>query len=216
MLVLLHGPAIDASRQKLQQIKKDFKAENVIVFEKGSDPQTILAYLMTPSLLSEEKLIVLENPPEDFTNYPLPTTNYQLILWFDREVDEKKPALAWAKKVGQVLYFPPEKEVSVFPFLDLLGSRDKKAYLELDKLKKSGADAQYLITMMLYQLRSLVVTKKDAKSFVKEKASQQRKNFTPEELVSLYKFVLETDFKIKSGLIDSSQAEFLIVNKFLT
>ena len=215
MLVLLHGPAIDASRQKLQQIKKDFKAENVIVFEKGSDPQTILAYLMTPSLLSEEKLIVLENPPEDL-NLSLVTSSSSLLLWFDREVDEKKPALAWAKKVGQVLYFPPEKEVSVFPFLDLLGSRDKKAYLELDKLKKSGADAQYLITMMLYQLRSLVVTKKDAKSFVKEKASQQRKNFTPEELVSLYKFVLETDFKIKSGLIDSSQAEFLIVNKFLT
>lgn len=216
MPVLLHGPATSASRQKLLSIKNGFEQANVMVFEKGADPQTILASLMTPSLLSERQLIILENPPEDL-QFPLilDTNPLSLILWFDHEVGEKKPVMVWAKEHGQILYFPPEKEVSIFPFLDSLGSRDKKAYLELDKLKKSGADTQYLITMILYQLRSLLVTKKDAKAFVKEKAIKQRKNFTPEELVSFYKFVLETDFKIKSGLMDSSQAEFILVNKFI-
>lgn len=224
-LHLLHGPGKTGSRQKLIEIKEKFDPSNIVVFEEGSSSKDIADNLVSTSLFSDERLVVLENPPEDFTNYtlyPIPyvpegkeSSAYTLILWFDREVSEKKPIIAWVKKNnGQILYFPESKEISVFPFLDYLGNRDKRAFLEMDNLKKAGYDSQYLITMIFYLLRNLIYTPTIAKDFVKNKNARMRTNFSQEELVDLYKFILETDFKIKSGLIDETQAEFMLVKAF--
>lgn len=181
-----------------------------MVFEKGSDPKDVLNVLMTPSLLSKQQLIVWENPPSDFIPELSPiTTHCSLILWFDHEVDTKKYPQT------EILFFPEVKEISVFPFLDSLGNKDKKAFLEMEKLKKEGYDGQYLITMIFYLLRNLITTAKNAVPFVVKKNSKMRANFTPQELVNLYKFVIETDFKIKSGLLEPQQAEFSLVNRFI-
>ncbi|MDP3974300.1 MAG: hypothetical protein Q8P92_05715 [Candidatus Daviesbacteria bacterium] len=212
---LLHGPAIDASRTRLVNIKKDFDSNNVVIFEKEADLESINAALMTNLLFSEEKLIILENPPEDFLpNYQLPTTNYQLIFWFDHEVSFKKPIMEWVKKKGEIEFFEEAREVSVFPFLDSLAEGNKKAFLDIDRLKSSGFEIQYFITMIFYLLRNLVVTPKNAPQFVKEKLERQKKKFDLEKIKNLYKKIIEIDFKIKSGLLEKDQAEFLLVNLF--
>ena len=203
-LQVLHGPAIQISRKKLTEIKQKFDQSNVVVFEKGSDPGVVLASLQTVSMFQEDRLVILENPPDDFDS-SLITHNPSLtvVLWFDHEVKNKYD--------GEILFFPEVKEISVFPFLDLLGNRQKKAFLELDKLKQAGFDTQYFITMIFYLLRNLVATPKSAHDFVKRKNIKMRANFSPEELIRLYKFVLETDFKIKKGLMETNHAEFLLV-----
>lgn len=207
-LLLLHGSAKTASRKKLIEIKQKFDANNVVVFEEGSDVQTILGSLATPSLFSQQQLIILENPPEDLTFDSFDSyDSLTLVLWFDHEVNQKKLK-------GEVLFFPEAKEVSVFPFLDYLANNDKKAFLELNKLKEAGFDMQYFITMVFYLLRNLVATPKSAPAFVKDKLQRQRKNFTQEKVTSLYKDILEIDFKIKSGLLEKPQAEFSLVNLF--
>lgn len=217
-LLLLHGSAKSASRKKLIELKQRFDPNNVVVFEEGSDLELILGNLITPSLFSEPQLTILENPSEDFTNYqpPLrgPATNYQLILWFDHEVNQKKPIMEWAKKNGRVLFSPESREISVFPLLDCLAAKERSAFLELAKLKKAGFDIQYFITMVFYLLRNLVSTPKNAKPFMIEKLQRQRRNFSMEQLTNLYKDVLEIDFKIKSGLLERAQAEFSLVNLF--
>jgi len=181
----------------------------VVVFEEGADMQTALGSLATPLLFSKPQLVILENPPEDFVlDSSLITDHSSLILWFDHEVNQKNLK-------GEVLFFPEAKEVSVFPFLDYLAAGDKKAFLEVDKLKKAGYDVQYFITMVFYLLRNLVTTPKGAKPFVREKLKRQRKNFNLEGITKLYQDILEIDFKIKSGLLEKSQAEFLLVNKFI-
>ena len=178
--------------------------------------ENIQAVLMTPSLLSEEQLIILENPDETFTDHTLYPIPYTLIFWFDHEVLNKKPIMEWVKKEqGELLFFPEAKEVSVFPFLDLLASGDKKAFLEMDKLKKANYDTQYFITMIFYLLRSLAVIPKNALPFVKQKLERQRKRFNLEKIENLYKDILKIDFKIKSGLMEKDQAEFLLINKFI-
>lgn len=208
-VVLLHGPAIKVSRQKLIELKQKFDLESVIVFEKGAELTEILTNLQSQSLFGGERLIIAENPPEDFTNYTLYTIPYTLVLWFDHEIDPKK----WEN--AEVYFFPEAKEVSVFPFLDYLGNKDSKSFLEMDKLKNSGYDSQYLITMILYLLRNLSCTPKNAKDFVKAKFARMRKNFSEEKLINMYQFVLSTDFKIKSGLMETTQAEFSLVHLFL-
>lgn len=208
-LLLLHGSAKAASRKKLIELKQKFDQNNVVVFEEGTGVQTILGSLSTAPLFSEQRLIVLENPPEDFSNYTLYHIPYTLILWFDHQVDTKK----WPG--FEYLFFPEAKEVSVFPFLDCLAEGSNKAFLEIAKLKNAGFDIQYFLTMVFYLLRNLAVTPKNAPQFVKDKLQRQRRNFSLEKVTKLYKEILEIDFKIKSGLLEKDQAEFLLINKFL-
>lgn len=210
MLLLLHGPAISASRKKLIEIKKKYDPNDVVVFEKEAEISDILASLQTISMFNEDRLVIIENPQEELmksvVSFQSPA---MLVFWFDHEI-KKLPD----KEGIEILFFPEAREISVFPFLDKLGNKERSAFVEMDKLKKTGFDGQYLITMIFYLLRNLVATPKNAKDFVKVKFAKMRKNFSETELVNLYKFVLATDFKIKSGLLEPDHAEFLLVNKF--
>lgn len=213
-LLLLHGPAINSSRMRLTALKQEFNDNDVVVYENGASIQEIMGSLMTIPLVSEPRMVVLENPPEDFTVSTLNSYDLTLILWFDHEVSEKKPTMEWVKNTGQILYFPEAREVSVFPFLDYLVTADKKAFLEMEKLARGGFDIHYLITMVFYLLRNLVSTPKKAPEFVKKKLAKQRARLNLADIKDLYKDILEIDFKIKSGLLEKSQAQFLLVNLF--
>lgn len=216
-LVLLHGSAINASRIKLQELKNKNHPDNVLVFAKGESVETVLINLQSVSLFEGERLIAWENPPEDLSfDLSRVTSQLSFVLWFDHEISEKKPVMQWFKQNnGQILYFPEAKEPSVFPFLDLLAAKDKKAFLELTKLKSVGFDTYYFITMVFYLLRNLAVTPKNAPQFVRDKLQRQRRDFDREQIIKLYKTVLEIDFKIKSGLLEKEQADFILVNMFL-
>lgn len=215
-LQLLHGPAKVASRKKLIELKQKFETNSVVVYEEGANLQTIIDSLITPSLFSDQQLIILENPPEEFVVEPsLIADNLSLIFWFDHEILEKKPIIKSTKQLqGEVFFYPEAKEVSVFPFLDYLAQKDQKAYLEIEKLKKGGFDIQYFITMVFYLLRNLALTPKNAPHFVRDKLERQRKNFDLTKITNLYKEILEIDFKIKSGLLEKDQAEFSLINLF--
>ncbi len=210
MPLLLHGPAIKSSRIKLQELRKKFNLDNIVVFEEGTDLQVIKGSLVTSPLFPDQQLIILENPPEELANYTLNPTPYTLVLWFDHEVDPKK----WPG--FEVLFFPEAREVSVFPLLDYLAAKDKRAFLEVEKLKQTGFDIHYFLTMVFYLLRNLIVTPKNAPDFVRRKLVRQRAEFDMEKITKLYKDLLEIDFKIKSGFLEKPQAEFLLVNKFVT
>lgn len=207
-LLLLHGPAIEASRRKLQELRKKFNSDNVIVFDEKTDQQQILVNLQSQSLFDSERLVIIENLTEGLN---LPTDINKLttlILWFDHKIDKKE----WSG--FEEFFFPEAREVSVFPLLDLLAAKDFGAYLEIKKLKAGGFDIHYFLTMVFYLLRNLVVTPKTAPSFVKQKLEKQRSFFSKEKLIELYKEILEIDFKLKSGLLEEPQAEFLLVQKF--
>lgn len=212
MLLVLHGPAINRSREKLLELKKKFDPENVMIFEKGAKISDILENVQTVSMFSKERLVIIENVSNEIFPKLLTINNELLtiIFWYDSEIDTKNLSKA------QVLFFPEAKEVSVFPFLRFLGVRDKEAFIELDKLKRVGFESQYFITMILYLLRNLVVTPKKAAEFVRVNNIKMRKNFTSEEIIRLYKKVLEVDFKIKKGLMDVTQADFSLVSFFIS
>ncbi len=218
-LALLHGPSKVASRLKLAQLKNKFNPNQIIVFEEGISIAEIKETVLSISLLPEPRLVIAENVGEDF-NFPNEQffeEGLTLALWFDHEVSDKKTVMEWVETIGgTVLNFPEEKEVSVFPFLDLLAAKDKNAFLELRKLKTAGFDIYYLVTMVFYLLRNLTVTPKNAKEFMRKKLDRQRRNFNRQKLENLYQKTLEIDFKIKSGLLEQDQAEFLLVWQFLS
>ncbi len=216
-VVVLHGPGKTGSRNKLLEIKQKYTDENVVVLPGGVTEMELKSALNTDSLFSEERLVIIENPSESFKLEGLSgAEGVTLVIWLDKDLDARKSLFKSLKEFGaQLLNFPEAKEMSVFPFLDNLADGKKEAFLELKKLNEAGYDSQYYITMIFYMLRSLVATPKNAPSFVKQKLSRQRGRFSESDLTELYKFVLETDFKIKSGLIENDQAQFLLVNRFL-
>ncbi len=194
------------------QIKKGFNPDNILVFEKGANISDILANLQTMSMFEGERLVILENPQDELSPKLL-TINSKLltiVFWFDHEIDTK------SYPGSETFFFPEAKEASIFPFLDALGNRSERAYSELKKRNESSPnDTQYILTMVFYLLRSLVITPKTAKDFVRNKNARMRANFSEGELVNLYKNILEIDSKIKSGLLETAQADFLMVSSFL-
>lgn len=212
--LLLHGNAKIVSRKKLIDLKQQYDPNSISVYEQGTKVQDILGGVMTMPMLGEERLIILENPPEDLTFDFQPAVS--LVIWYEKEISDKKPIYEYFKKNGQIAYFPEGKERSIFPFLDMLVAGDPKAFLELEQLKLNGFEIQYFITMLFYQLRNLAVIPAKSPQFVKEKIARQRQKFPLQKVKNLYKEILEIDFKIKSGLLEVSQAEFLIISKFIS
>lgn len=216
-LVLLHGPARVASRKKLLDLKQEFDPNNVVVFEEGSSIKDIADNLVSTSLFSDERLVILENPDENLTFDSFDSSDsLTLILWFDHELSDNNPILKWVKeRQGQILNFEESKEISVFPFLDLLAAGNIKAFSEMKKLKDAGYDIFYFNTMVIYLLRNLINTPKNIPPFVLDKLQRQRTRLDKKKIISLYKDTLDLDFKLKKGLIELQQAEFFLVNKFI-
>ncbi len=213
---MLHGQGIVSSRNKLAEIKKTLASNaEVEVLDGGSNLEQILSALSNSSLFSEQRAVILENSPQDLSLESLDNPNLTLVLWFNNELDQRKKLFKELKSLdAQILFFPESKEVSVFPFLDLLANSNPNVYLELEKLKKSGFDIFYLITMVFYLLRGLIYLPPSSPSFVKQKNANLRKKFSDEKIKNLYRQVLELDFKLKSGLIEKSQAEVLLIRQF--
>lgn len=215
-LHLLHGPGIISSRKQLINIKSQFSNNNVIWFDQASSSQQVFSALNTLSLISEPRLYIFENLPDSlsFENYQIEADDC-LVFWYGKELDEKNKIHQFIKKnQGNINFFSESAEITIFPLLDYLGNKDKRAFLELTKVKKLNFDLQYIITMILYLLRNLATLPKGPE-FIRRKISQQQKNFTPTQIKNLYQSVLEIDYKFKNGLLDSAEAEFQLINGFL-
>ena len=213
-LHLVHGPAISESRKKISEIRNGFETDNIISLENPNAAQ-VTELLLSLSLIDDNRLFIFENPPKDLYFKKLfLTDDLTVIFWFDDDLTEKDQLLRWVKQQkGQIINFPESKEITAFSFLDALGYKDKKAFLELERLKKAGFDTQYIITMVYYLLRSLAQDNKKMPPFVQKKILKQRQNFS--SIKDLYKLVIENDFKIKNGLLNEQQAEFNIISAFV-
>lgn len=118
-------------------------------------------------------------------------------------------------------------DTNIFKTLDALAQKDKKTALKLlHEHLEQGENEIYLFSMLVYQVRTLLklkdlmergipyyslAKKSGLHPFVIKKSSQQLRNFTLEGLKKIYCQLLEIDFKIKNGLIDSPTALDLLV-----
>lgn len=200
-LILLHGPAISASRAHLSRVRANFSIDDVLVLEKDVTSGELTLALSNTSLFSQERLMIIENPADDFTLTSVPD-DITLVVWLDHEASETKPIVKSIRALkGQVINYPESKEASIFPLLDLLAAHSNQAYTELIKIRQSGLGLQYIIVMVLYLLRKELKT--------------QRRHFSKEQIIYFYKQVLEIDFRLKSGLLDEDQAQFELVGMFM-
>lgn len=111
-----------------------------------------------------------------------------------------------------------ENDPNIFDFIDSLGARNAKAASKhLNQLLSSGKNENYILTMIVYQFRNLLIIEdlivrgvdkrqlaKEAEihPFVVTKAIRVLDNFDLRELKNVYSKLLRTDLDIKTGAVD--------------
>jgi DNA polymerase-3 subunit delta len=119
------------------------------------------------------------------------------------------------------------REASIFDLVDSVGQRQTKQALGLlHRLLEDGAAPLYLLTMLARQVRILIqvaelqdeglapqdmTTRLKLHPFVVKKGLAQARNFDMAQLVAAHRYILDTDWSIKTGRIEEVLALDLLV-----
>ncbi|HEY52386.1 MAG TPA: DNA polymerase III subunit delta [Caldilineae bacterium] len=125
------------------------------------------------------------------------------------------------------LLVPYAQDASIFDMVDALGHRrTAQAFRLLAQLRNEGAHPLYLLTMIVRQYRILLQVKelmqhgldRDAIAkkirlhpFPTKKAMAQARQYSPQQLNSIYDRLLDTDVAIKTGRMEANLALDILV-----
>lgn len=212
-LILIRGNSEDAILRKISEIKKNFDPLSINEILEGASKFD----LTTPSLFSNTRLLILHNPEINIIDKAIALNDSGLtVLVKYKGLEKSSPVLKkFLEAKGEVLSFDETTDTPIFPFLDMLGNLNKKAFSELEK-NYSDMGGQYILTMLAYFLRRMVAKPKSSSDFMRQKIEAQKKNFSLERIQKLYKEIIETDFKIKQGLLEERFAVTLLIQKILS
>ena len=132
----------------------------------------------------------------------------------------------------------PKIEANIFALIDAIGAKNNKSAIEyLNKLIDAGENEIYILTIIVYQFRNLLIVKdyfensndkvqmsnqnlkfKISKQtrlnpYVVQKTMIQAKNYTMDNLKKIYRRLLDYDFKIKTGQIEPKITIYLITSE---
>ncbi|MDD5146635.1 MAG: DNA polymerase III subunit delta [Candidatus Pacebacteria bacterium] len=158
---------------------------------------------------------------------------WRLSQEINKLANYQKAAEVSAKDIGLLVRGQALSEI--FATLDTLAKRDIKGALSLiDQHLQEGDDPIYLISMLAFQFRNLlllkVVTEEDRAAntyrssgqiakkleihpFVVQKAMQLARYFTIEELKKIYQNIFEAELAVKTGQLAPSDNLRLLVSK---
>ncbi len=132
------------------------------------------------------------------------------------------------KKEDVELLVAPEIEADIFKTVDALAARNKKeAIISIHKHLEKGDSPLYIISMIVFQFRNLLMVKDKCKGadylpnsaskelgihpYVMKKTLWQAKKFSFEELKKIYKKIFKIDQQIKTGQISPEIALDLLI-----
>lgn len=207
-----------AMSRAISAIKSKFEPMAVSEFNgKSQSIEEALMGVATQDLFSVSRLILLENFTDKTDLSKLTTDSLTtVVLRHNKPLTASSILLKSAREIkAQIQEFSEADEVSVFPFLDLLGEKKPAAFVQFEKVY-SEYGSQYIFTMLYYFFRRMIVTPKKTPSFALQKLERQKNNFPLDKIQTLYQQTLETDFKIKSGLIEEKVGLTLLVEQILS
>lgn len=218
MIILIHGGGLAATSKKISEIKKSFDPLTVQEFSgKQTEFEQAIIGLSTGGLFSEKRLVILEDFDEKVGLDKVPDADGLTVVFKTNKnltvssVLLKKAVL----KKAQIFNFTEAGETSIFPFLDNLADKNPKALKQLeDYLDEWGG--QYVLTMVFYMLRRMLQSPKKLPPFIQQRIAKQKQNFSTERIAGLYNEGLETDYKIKNGLMEEKIGLTLFVNEVLS
>lgn len=142
----------------------------------------------------------------------------------DKLIAYKKGGLIKKEDVELLVF--EEIHPNIFALIDALGERNiKRAGSLLSELLALGENESYILSMIAYQFRNLLIVQdllekqkpislSGLHPFVLEKTRSQVKNFTKSQLLDFYGKLLETDLNIKTGYLKPRLALDLLISEF--
>ncbi len=217
-IILLYGAGEVSKRDALIKIKSKFDGDSIFTVDlKKESEKDLLDMISSTPLFVTDRLIVVENAPTSLDISKLPQSESSTLVLVAGSLIATSILLKTVKAAsGQVTPFEGEKEVNAFNFLDaLIEGRKQVAFLELDKLLKEHGGI-YVLSMIYYLLRRnlLPLPKSD---FMARKIQGQgsRVKGLGVDWSELYRKTLETEYKIKSGLIDEVMGLTTLTQSFM-
>lgn len=203
MIYLLHGADVVSSRKRLEELRLKYSSDSVqTIPAKEIDYSQFPLLFSTVSMFDEKRVVIVEGKldTKQFDGKMIAGSDVDLIIWIGEKLRANDGLLSLMKEVkGSVEFFDEKVDLTVFPFLDAVVSRNRKVALtEYLKLSKSGSEPIYLMTMLVWQFRNLLVPE-NASGFVQKKAFEAKKRFTFEELRRIYYQLLQMDIAMKTG-----------------
>ncbi|MDQ3098588.1 MAG: hypothetical protein M3Q44_02480 [bacterium] len=203
MIYLFHGNDIVASRKKLEEVRSKYDSTGItVVAAKEIDYSQLPLLFSTVSMFDEKRLVIVEEKldPKLFELQTIAASDVDLVIWIGSSLRSNDTLIGSVNKIkGKVELFEEKPDLSVFPFLDSVANRRRVIALrEYLKLKQEGADPIYLVTMLVWQFRQIIVPEL-ASGFVKKKVEGFKANFTFEELRKIYYLLLQMDVQLKTG-----------------
>ncbi len=203
MIYLLHGNDVVSSRKKLEELRSEYEPTSISVLAaKEIDYAQFPLLFSTMSMFDEKRVVVVEEKPDpkQLDLNSISTSGVDLIIWVGSVLRSNDALIgAITKAKGKVEVFEEKPDLSVFPFLDAVASRKRIIALrEYMKLKAEGNDPIYLVTMLVWQFRQILVPEM-ANGFVKKKVESFKANFSFEELRKIYYLLLQMDVQLKTG-----------------
>lgn len=152
-----------------------------------------------------------------------------------RMSNELDKLISYDKKITDEtieLLVKSQVESDIFRMIDAVGQKNLKSALkEYQKLLEAGENELYILSMIVYQYRNLLVIKdlmerntasnswaisKKARMhpYVVQKSMNQVRNFSLEDLRKAYRLLLDFDVGVKTGKIEGKAALTLLLAKF--
>jgi DNA polymerase III delta subunit len=208
MIYLIFGEDKVQIRLKLQQYLQKYEQYDVSqVASKVVSTAQINDLLRARSMFGSKRLVVVEGKVDakgvawdvvgghdsecDLIVYVEGTVRTNEILY--KEILERG---------GEIEKCELGSEREIFDYLDAILRRNRaEAIEELEKLFALGKDSVYIHTMLVWQFRQLLAPGL-LKSFMQKKALAARKLYSEEDLIKIYKSLLQIDVHLKTGTGD--------------
>lgn len=152
---------------------------------------------------------------------------WQLSNEIEKLINYKNNKIIQTKDIE--LLVKPKIEVDIFKTIDAISSKNKRRALQLlHKHLKKGDNPLYLISMINFQFRNLLIIKEliekhqpyylilkktQLNPFIVKKSYQQSSKFTFSELKKIYRKIFEVEFSVKTGKVEPEIAIDLLITE---
>ncbi len=214
MLHIFHGEHVNASRKELAKIREKYTGREIIVLDgKTASVTSLIQATEATSFLAENKLVIIENllikrlgkkkNDEVIIDFikKLPT-DVTIVFWEEKELG--KTILSLFPKNADIAVFKPDK--NIFLFTESLVPKNHARSLQLLHRVMIEGDVEYIFSMIIRQIRLLLLAKKlngsvpGLSPWQVSKLQKQAAMFSSlPQLLILYRKLLDIDVTIKNG-----------------
>lgn len=216
MIYLLHGEDQFQSRQNLYRILEKIKTDDTQLLKFSFpkiDPDRVDNFINTSSLFESKKIIFFQNlfslPAQKLnsvTNLINQNQELDVLIWESKTIT---PGKLKKLKNPKILYFAVPK--TIFKFLDSLKPQNAQYVLKLFSSTLETQPPELINYFLKEHFRLLIMAReknfsKTSKlpSWRQSKLVNQAKFFTPQTLKGFYNQLVTTEYKQKTGKLDSS------------